>query len=220
MLWLVKHVDGIVSTSNMMRRISEKYTDVPHEVVYPFCDVKRFTKIRPQHKSIDICAIGTGACKGVDILYKAFTQINKRLPESRLYLCGSLDLIKSLKRPKNCMTPGHVNPVPYLSRSGMFINAARLEPFGVNILEAMAAGLPTLATKNCGASEILKEVDPELITSTDPKEIALKAVQLQKDVKKKKQIGEKSRKIVRKYTEKKSAADFKRAFNRILNQIS
>ncbi len=47
--WLLNNVNGIISTSPMMKELAEKYTSVPNEVIYPFVDVKKFLKIKPRY---------------------------------------------------------------------------------------------------------------------------------------------------------------------------
>jgi len=220
MMWLSKHVDGMISTSHMMKRLAKEYITGPHEIVYPFCNVKKFSKIKINYKSPHICSIGTGIrTKGTDILFEVFKIYNKSFPKSKLYVCGFTEPIARLKKTSNIILPGVVDPVPYLAKSGLYINSSRHESFGVNIIEAMCAGIVPIVTDRCGAAEIVRKVDPWLVTSLDPKEIARKAIQLQKDINKKKYLGAKARKIASTYTEKKSVKDFKKAFFSILRKI-
>jgi len=219
-LWLIKHIDGMISTSYMMERLAAKFIDVPHEVVYPFCDIKKFSKIKPNYNSLNICSIGTGiATKGTDILYEVFDIYNKSFPTSKLYVCGHKDYISHLKKHNNAVLTGFADPGPYLAKSGVYINTSRHESFGVNIIEAMCAGLPTLVTDRCGAAEFVRKVDPWLVTSLDPKEIAQKAISLQKNVRKKIMLGKKVRKKGIKFTKKKSVEEFKIAFRKIMKKI-
>ncbi len=64
----------------------------------------------------------------------------------------------------------------YLScRRSVFALTALYEPFGLAPLEAMAAGLPAVVTRNGGPSESLREGDREfgvLVDPTDPQDIA------------------------------------------------
>ncbi len=61
------------------------------------------------------------------------------------------------------------------TRRSVFALTANYEPFGLAPLEAMAAGLPAVVTKNGGPSESLREGEEEygiLVDPSDPEEIA------------------------------------------------
>lgn len=220
MNWIIKHLDGMISTSYLMKRLAEKYVAIPHEVVYPYCDVKKYVKVTSDYKSSNICTIGTGInTKGTDIMYKVFERFNKKFPKSKLYVCGHKDYIAHLKKPNNTVLTGVVDPAAYLAISGVYINTSRHESFGVNIVEAMCAGFAPLVTNKCGAAEIVEKVDKELVTSLDPKEIAQKAISLQKNVRKKIMLGKKARKMGIKFTKKRSVEEFKIAFRKIMKKI-
>jgi glycosyltransferase involved in cell wall biosynthesis len=54
--------------------------------------------------------------------------------------------------------PGWVDDVPtLLSALDLFVSPSRSEPFGLSIIEAMACGVPVVATKSEGAGEILED---------------------------------------------------------------
>ena len=61
------------------------------------------------------------------------------------------------------------------ARRSVFALTANYEPFGLAPLEAMAAGLPAVVTKNGGPSESLREGDEEygiLVDPADPEDVA------------------------------------------------
>jgi sucrose-phosphate synthase len=60
-------------------------------------------------------------------------------------------------------------------RKGIFVNPALIEPFGLTVIEASACGLPVVATRNGGPSEVLtEEKTGMLIDPYDPRDIASK----------------------------------------------
>ena len=60
-----------------------------------------------------------------------------------------------------------------LSSLSLFVSAARSEPFGLAIVEAMAAGLPVVATASEGASEIIDDgITGKLVPADDPETLA------------------------------------------------
>lgn len=77
------------------------------------------------------------------------------------------DIIKIIDdfalKGKVCVAPGvnYVTELPYIYRyagrnSWIFINPALHEPFGLTVVEAMASGVPVVATKHGGPAEILQ----------------------------------------------------------------
>lgn len=63
--------------------------------------------------------------------------------------------------------------VEYLSAIDVLVNASEPEPFGLSILEAMAAGVPVVAVDSGGPQEIIRDgQDGLLVPSADPGQIA------------------------------------------------
>jgi len=220
MKWVARHVDAIISTSSVMKNMSAKHTKVPNEIVYPFCEVKRFLKVKPDYKSQDICSVATARhTKGGDLLPKILKRFRTKYEKSKLYVLGYGDLYRKLRKEKGIVCTGFADPAKYFSKCGLYVNPARVEPFGVNIIEAMCAGVPPLVTNKCGASDIVKMADPWLVSNVSAKEIAEKAIKLQSNIERKKKLGKKCRQTVLKLTKKKSTSDFKKALEKIYKKI-
>lgn len=103
--------------------------------------------------------------KGQIYLIKAFKYINQKKPDLNLVFLGEgelynnyQDLVKSLGLDKRIFfIPFKKNPFPYLNRSKLYISSSLYEGLANAILEAMACGLPIIAS-NCpgGVKEILE----------------------------------------------------------------
>jgi glycosyltransferase involved in cell wall biosynthesis len=66
------------------------------------------------------------------------------------------DLAASLEISAFVHFTGHVaDPGPYLHAADVFVNASDGEPFGIVLLEAMAAGLPVVAVDRAGPREFI-----------------------------------------------------------------
>ncbi|MEP6924697.1 MAG: glycosyltransferase family 4 protein, partial [Pyrinomonadaceae bacterium] len=67
----------------------------------------------------------------------------------------------------------HADVAPALCALDVFVSASRIEPFGLVIVEAMAVGLPIVATKSEGSQEILADGETaKIVPIKDAKAIA------------------------------------------------
>ena len=83
-------------------------------------------------------------------------------------------LVAELGVGNSVALPGWQNNMPgVLSSLTLFVSAARSEPFGLSIVEAMAAGLPVVATASEGAQEIIDDGHSgKLVPVDDPESLA------------------------------------------------
>jgi len=216
--WLLNKVDGIISTSPMMRELSRKYTDVPNEVIYPFVDVKKFLKIKPKYKKHTICSINMSHSKGTDILVEVFKKYQEIHKDAKLIVLGEDSMKKEIQKVPGVITPGFCDPAPYLKEASIYMNTARHEPFGLNIIEAMASGQIPIVSEYCGAKEFVEKVDKSLITDLNPENIlkTILKVEKRKDLAK---LRETCRQVAREFTKEKCVNDFKLKLNKLLEDI-
>jgi glycosyltransferase involved in cell wall biosynthesis len=158
-------------------------------VVHNGIDVDRFDRSGAvNHKQFTL--IGTvghlAPIKGHDVFVRAAGLVSARRAEARFVVIGedkspqmvhrrSLEsLIAELGLGDVVTMPGWRDDMPEaLSSLHVFVSAARSEPFGLAIVEAMAAGLPVVATASEGASEIIEDgVTGKLAPPNDPEALA------------------------------------------------
>lgn len=73
-------------------------------------------------------------------------------------------LARTLGIPDRVRFPGHRSDVPrVLAALDVFVHASMAEPFGITIVEAMAAGKPVVATRGGGVEEIVTDNETGLL---------------------------------------------------------
>ena len=140
-------------------------------VVHNGIDIDRFEQAVARGGDVLVGAVGHLApIKGHDVFVRAAALISARRPDVRFVVIGedkspqmdhrrSLEsLIAELGLNEIVTMPGWHDDMPSaLSSLTLFVSAARSEPFGLAIVEAMAAGLPIVAAASEGALEILED---------------------------------------------------------------
>lgn len=111
----------------------------------------------------NIICVGTiSVRKGVIYLIKAFNELN--LKNCKLTLIGEVEkgfeqILKPLLSEKiNIIKPVSQNLLrTFYNQASVFITCSIEDGFGMVLLQAMACGLPVIATKNTGGSEIIND---------------------------------------------------------------
>jgi len=148
--------------------------------------------------------------KGLFTLLKGFKKVKEKFSNVSLLIAGDGVLRKSLegftKREKleDVYFTGFVSPerLPrYYAISDIFVLPSNYEPWGVVVNEAMASGLPVVLSDKVGSrDDLLKEgVNGFCFKSGEHEELANILKEMLSNPKKLKQMGEKSREIIKGY---------------------
>jgi glycosyltransferase involved in cell wall biosynthesis len=117
--------------------------------------------------------------KGHQYLFRAFEKVKKKLPDAELICVGDIktDIRKELPRWRATFT--HIPKLPHadlaklLATCTAFVMPSQEEGFARVLSEAMAAGLPILASHESGATTLVQDgVEGFIVRGRDPQHIA------------------------------------------------
>ena len=114
--------------------------------------------------------------KGQDVAVKAADLLRVSLPRARMILAGDGPLLPEIREsgPQNVMLPGFVSDrAAFFAALDLFIMPSRSEAWGLAALEAMAHGVPVIASDTGGLPEIIESGNGGwLVPAGDPAALA------------------------------------------------
>lgn len=130
-----------------------------------------------------VCVAHLREHKGQDVLLRAFQQISEEFPSLTLHFVGDgpyAPALQSLTRELNLNgrvrylgSLPHPDALREIASARIFCLPSRREPFGLVLLEAMAFGVPIVATRVGGIPEIIRSgVDGLLVEPNSPSQLA------------------------------------------------
>ena len=175
-------------------------------VVHNGIDIDRFAPSvdSKNDRAIVVGTVGHLApIKGHDVFVRAAALVSARRQDVQFVIIGEdkspqmnhrkflESLVAELGVDQNVSLPGWQDNMPgVLSSLTLFVSAARSEPFGLSIVEAMAAGLPVVATASEGASEIIEDGHSgKLVPVDDPESLAQAIIDLLDDSTERSRLG-------------------------------
>ncbi|MEM4222080.1 MAG: glycosyltransferase family 4 protein [archaeon] len=184
------------------------------EVIHNGIDVEKFKPVEPSLRDgfldgLDYLVLFTGRLipqKGVHYLLKAFPEVLKEYPKTRLVICGRGNSLKSLMLKakkfgisKNVIFPGFIpdEKMPALySSCDVYVLPSLWEVLPFSLLEALACGRPLVATDAGGNPEIVDNgVNGFIVPKRSSAALAEKLNILLGDKTLREKMGKKSREI-------------------------
>lgn len=183
--WLLRKADAFVAISTPLEQELREQGVVPDKIrmIPNSVDTDRFRPVSVEEKrhlrqELELpveakIAIFTGrlvSYKGLPLLLRVWREIQQAHPDARLLLVGAggLDIHNCEDELREFVTKyeladsvhftGAVGNVhEYLQAADIFVFPTEKEAFGISVIEAMACGLPLVATRIGGITDIVRE---------------------------------------------------------------
>jgi len=182
-LYALKYSSGVVSVSNALKDDISLFCSRNVSVIPNVIEVDKFyLSEKHDHKTLNLGILGGmgNFRKGLDILIKSVSILKDM--DLIVHIGGDgilLEKFKTLSKEsgvfEKCKFYGEIltEHIPdFYSRLDIFVLASRDETFGVVIVEAMASGLPVIATDCGGPKEIITRDTGLLVEKENPEELA------------------------------------------------
>ena len=202
-------------------------------VIHNGIDIDRFARSNTRDGDAPV-VVGTmghlAPIKGHDVFVRAAALVCASRPDAQFVVIGedkspemgyrkSLEsLVAELGVSGNVTMPGWRDDIPTaLSSLTLFVSAARSEPFGLSIVEAMAAGLPVVATASEGALEIIENgVNGKLVPVDHPESLAEAINELLDDPAERSRLGHNAQLAAQRFSLARMASDTERVYREVL----
>jgi glycosyltransferase involved in cell wall biosynthesis len=188
------------------RHLRKRIRVIPNPIV--FVELPDKASVTPKD-SLKLIAVGRLELqKGFDTLLQALAELNGTTPNWTLTVLGegsqrqSLEALREeLKLTERVSFVGTVKNVPeFLQHSDLFILSSRVEGFPLALCEAMACGVPVIAT-DCAASirEIVRDgIDGIIVPSETAKTLALAISDLMNNPERRREMARRGLEITKK----------------------
>jgi L-malate glycosyltransferase len=183
-LYTLKHCASIVAVSHALKDDINLYCKRQVQVIPNVIKMCKFSvpdSIKNDNKlNIGILGGLGNYRKGLDILIRAVSllkdiEMTVHIGGDGKFLSTFKDMAKELDVSGKCVFYGEIKPESiqdFYSKLDFYVLPSRDETFGVVVIEAMACGLPVIATKCGGPEEIITKESGVLIEKENPQELA------------------------------------------------
>ncbi|MHB8277211.1 MAG: glycosyltransferase family 4 protein [Candidatus Humimicrobiaceae bacterium] len=223
----------IVPSKDYIGLVSKKYA-ISKAKIYeiPFgVNLKYFNIIsNKMHSPIRLLFVGRFAKqKNIPLLIQSFKLIIERNHQDiELHIVGDgeekskiIALIKSENLEKKVILHGALRGkklYEIYSNSDIFILTSKYESFGIVLIEAMASGLPIIASNILAVRNIIENGKTGLLVKTTPEDFAEAIEKLLNNPKLREKLSENVLKKVKKYTWTKTVQKFENIYREVINK--
>jgi glycosyltransferase involved in cell wall biosynthesis len=184
--------DGVVCVSREGAQLSRRQGVAAHKlrVVHNGIDLSRFDYAGPQQGGPAVMIGRLSPEKDAQNLIRAMAIVTREVPAFRLEIAGDgrckaglSELARELGVEKQVRFLGEVRDVAaLLGQASMFVLPSKTEGISLTLLEAMARGLPVIATRVGGTPEVIEqERSGVMVAAQSPAELAAAMLRVYRD---------------------------------------
>ena len=219
----------IVAVSNQNYSIAKRfYGDDEKRVTYINNPVETSNYYRQENRNDkNVVFINVGrqdVNKNQMLAMCAMKRVVKEVPNARMILVGDGNQHETLIAERNRLglesiidLPGAIaNPEHILAKSDVYVSTSHMEGLPLSILEAMAAGLPIIATNVGGVPDIVH--DNGVLIPVDEDSLVKEMIRFAKDPELAASCGKKSKDLVKEYDVKKCAEAYENLYYEVVKK--
>ncbi|HEX6307814.1 MAG TPA: N-acetyl-alpha-D-glucosaminyl L-malate synthase BshA [Longimicrobiales bacterium] len=232
----IRKSDGLTAVSEFLRRETHEHFDIPLDdirVIPNFVDLQKYSRdAYPCHRSkltregekIVTHISNFRAVKRVDDVVRVFSRIVREVP-ARLLLVGDgpergkvHEVAEAEGVSDRVLFLGKQNSVAeLLACSDLCLLPSELEAFGLVALEAMACGVPVIATRTGGVPEVVEDgVSGFLAPVGDIAAMAAAAIPLLRDAEKWQQLSAGARRGAERFSADRIVSEYESFYEEVL----
>jgi glycosyltransferase involved in cell wall biosynthesis len=153
--------DAVTAPTRYLCEQAEATFGRPVELIGNFVDTERFCpEALSAHPKTILHASNFRPLKRVGDVLAVFQRVRERVPDAQLVLVGdgpTRPEAEAQRVPNVRFVGATKDPLAFLQSADVFLFPSELESFGLAALEAMSCGVPVVATKVGGLSELVED---------------------------------------------------------------
>jgi N-acetyl-alpha-D-glucosaminyl L-malate synthase BshA len=156
----LEHSDAVTAPTRYLCEQAEATFGGPIELIGNFVDTERFRPQSSAHGKTVLHASNFRPLKRVGDVLAVFQKVRERVPDAELVLVGDGPTRAELEAqhvPNVRFVGATKDPLSFLQSADVFLFPSELESFGLAALEAMSCGVPVVATRVGGLSELVED---------------------------------------------------------------